>query len=505
MVNKASLYLLVLFVAAELVACSGGGSGATITTTPAAMPTITNISPASGPLSGGTVVTITGTNFTGATGVTFDGSAGTNLNLSSSSQLTVTTPAGTPGAKDVGVTTPSSTATSNAAFTYYVPSSISTFAGTTAGLSGDGGAATSAQLFYPNGVALDSTGNLYIADDLNHRIRVVAKVDGTYFGVAMTAGNIYTIAGTTGGLSGDGGAATAAQLYDPAGVAFDSTGNLYIADLGNTRIRVVAKVDGTYFGVAMTAGNIYTVAGTTPGLSGDGGASTAAKLNAPYGMAFDSTGNIYIGDASNHRIRVVAKADGTYFGVAMTAGNIYTVAGTTLGLSGDGGAATSAQLYDPTGVAFDSAGNLYIADQNNHRIRVVAKANGTYFGMAMTAGNIYTVAGTTLGLSGDGGAATSAQLYDPTGVAFDSAGNLYIADQNNYRIRVVAKADGIYFGVSITAGNIYTVAGTTAGLSGDGGAPTLAQLFYPTGVAFDSTGNLFIADKSNNRIRKVTP
>ncbi len=327
---------------------------------------------------------------------------------------------------------------------------ISTVAGDgTFGFGGDGGPAVEAQLARPTGVALDGAGNLYIADLGNRRIR---KVDA--------AGAISTVAGDgTYGFGGDGGAATAAQLISPIDVAVDGTGNLYIADLGNRRIR---KVDA--------AGAISTVAGDgTPGFGGDGGPATAAQLSGPYGVALDGAGNLYIADRNNHRIRKVDAA-----------GVISTVAGDgTYGFGGDGGPAVAAQLDTPYGVAVDGAGNLYIADRLNHRIRKVDSA-----------GAISTVAGG--GPIGDGGAAVAAQLYSPRGVAPDGAGNLYIADSFNNRIR---KVDA--------AGVISTVAGAgTRGYGGDGGAATEAQL-GPRGVALDGAGNLYIADASNRRIRKV--
>ena len=328
---------------------------------------------------------------------------------------------------------------------------ISTVAGTgTPGFSGDGGAATSARLNSPRGVALDSSGNLYIADATNHRVR---KVDAT-------TGNISTVAGTgTPGFSGDGGAATSAALGSPRGVALDGSGNLYIADWSNHRIR---RVDAT-------TGNISTVAGMgSLGFSGDGGAATSATLNLPQGVALDGSGNLYIADSWNHRIRRVDA----------TTGNISTVAGTgTLGHNGDGGAATSARLNSPRGVALDGSGNLYIATASGIR-KVDA-----------TTGNISTVAPGS-GFGGDGGPATAARLNGPAGVALDSSGNLYIADSRNHRIR---KVD--------TSGNISTTAGT--GANGDGGAANSARLSFPEGVALDGSGNLYIADSSNHRIRKV--
>ena len=331
---------------------------------------------------------------------------------------------------------------------------ISTVAGDgTSGFSGDGGQATAAQLYHPIGVALDGSGNLYIADLVNQRIR---KVDAA-------TGIISTVAG--GGSSlGDGGPATSAQLSHPWDVTADGSGNVYIADRNNHRIR---KVDAS-------TGNISTVAGTgTGGYSGDGGAATAAQINYPADVAVDGAGNLYIADIGNHRIRKVTASTG----------NISTAAGTgTQGYSGDSGPATAAQLNRPADVAVDGAGNLYIADRNNHRIRKVDAATG----------NISTVAGTTADV-GDGGLAASAHLRSPRGVAVDGESNVYIADSGNHRVR---KVDA--------AGVITTFAGTgTQGYSGDGGAAAAAQLNEPIGVALDGSGNLYIADTGNHRIRKV--
>ncbi|HEV2068166.1 MAG TPA: SMP-30/gluconolactonase/LRE family protein, partial [Acidimicrobiales bacterium] len=281
---------------------------------------------------------------------------------------------------------------------------------------------------------------------------------------APGAWTITTVAGTDRGFSGDGGPATSAQLALPLGTKVDAQGNVYISDTANNRVR---KVD--------PSGKITTVAGTgTRGFSGDGGPATSAQLASPWGLEFDSLGNLYVADNANRRIRKI-DADG----------NITTVAGGgRFGRSnGDGGAATAAFLLGPQDVAFDAAGNLYIAEWGRHRIRKV-DADGT----------ITTVAGTTSGFSGDGGPATAAPLYAPSGIAFDPSGNLYIADAFNHRVRKV-DADGI----------ITTVAGTGERFpfSGDGGPATAAILSYPNDVAVQGSGNVFVADASNNAIRRI--
>jgi hypothetical protein len=325
------------------------------------------------------------------------------------------------------------------------------------GYSGDGGAATSARLNQPQRVALDSHGNLFIADTFNNRVR---KVD--------TNGIITTVAGGGSESLGDGGAATNATLNEPYGMAVDSTGNLLITDTYNYRLR---KVD--------TNGIITTAAGNgTNGYSGDGGLATKAMLSGPSGVAVDSYGNLFIADLGNNRIR---KVD-TYGIITTVAGN-----GTNV-YSGDGGAATNASLYMPWGLAVDNHGNLFIADTLNNRVRMV-DTNGIITTIAGE-GPSYPSGG---GYSGDGGAATNVMLWEPCSVSVDSYGNLFFADYNNSRVREVWPN-----------GNITTVAGNgTNGYSGDGGAANKASLNSPSGVAVDSYGNLFIADGYNYRIRKV--
>jgi trimeric autotransporter adhesin len=386
---------------------------------------------------------------------------------------------------------------------------IYTIAGTGArGYSGNRGPATSARIYAPDGVTFDRAGNLVFADSGNNRVRVVAAGTGTFYGIAMTAGDIYTIAGNGHRFySGDGGPATNAELSTPNGVAADAAGNVLIADRDNDRVRVAAASTGTFYGRSMTAGHIYTVAGTgTSGYSGDGGPAAQAEVRLPAGVAVDAHGNLLIADLDNQRIRVVADSTGSFYGIAMTTGDIYTIAGNgKRGFSCDGGPATSAELFAPNGVAVDGAGNVLIADTQNSRVRVVAESTGTFYGQAMTAGDIYTIAGSsTSGYSGDGGPATSAKLTGPAMVAVDAAGNVLIADYGNNRIRVVAASTGTFYGIAMTAGDIYTIAGQgTAGFGGDGGPATSAKFNGPQSVAVDAAGNILIADTYNHRIRMV--
>jgi secreted PhoX family phosphatase len=387
---------------------------------------------------------------------------------------------------------------------------ITTVAGDgTWGYAGDKGPATSAQLAYPAGTALDRNGNLVICDSGNNVIRVVASSTGTFYGQSMTSGDIYTVAGDgTAGDAGTGTAATGAELNQPTGVAVDRTGNLVIADLGNNQVRVVAAATGTYYGQHMTAGDIYTVAGDgTAGFAGDGGAATGAELDMPEGVALDAQGDVVIADYGNNRVRLVAERTKTAFGLPVTAGDIYTVAGTgNAEFSGDGGPATSASLSTPRDVVVDRSGNIVVADSGNNRVRVIAASTGTAYGQLVSAGDIQTVAGTGAlgGFSGDGGAAGDAVFNLPTGVAADAAGDVAVADQNNDRVRFVPVRSGTYFGQSMIGGSIYTVAGDgTAGTSTNGTSGPDGEIDAPSGLAFDPAGNLLVAEFAGNRIRVV--
>jgi sugar lactone lactonase YvrE len=312
-------------------------------------------------------------------------------------------------------------------------------------------------LVLPSAIVFDSSGNLYFAETGNHVIR---KID--------TTGNITTIAGTgSQGFSGEPGPATSAALDSPQGLALDAAKNLYIADTHNHRIR---KLN-------LTTGTLTTIAGTTPGFSGDMASATSAQLNLPTALAVDASNNLYLADTGNHRIRRITA----------TTGIITTIAGTgTQGFSGDTGPAISAAIDSPTGLALDAAHNLYLADTHNHRIRKITAVTGI----------ITTIAGTgTQGFSGDTAAATSATLTLPHGITLDPAGNLYLADTANHRIRRI----------DVTTGIITTVAGDgTQAFAGDGGPAIAASLDSPRNPAVSPSTLLTLSDTGNQRIRQLT-
>jgi ribulose-5-phosphate 4-epimerase/fuculose-1-phosphate aldolase len=372
------------------------------------------------------------------------------------------------------------------------------------GYNGDRIPAGRAELHLPVGLAMDGTGNLVLTDAGNNRVRVVAASTGTFYGQAMTSGDIYTVAGNGQfGYNGDGIPATSAGLR--AGeVAVDHAGNLVVTD-DNDRVRVVAVRTGTFYGQDMTAGDIYTVAGNGhSGYNGDGIPATSATL-VPDSVTVDGAGNLVITDDGNYRVRVVAASTGTFYGQAMTAGDIYTIAGTGDNIfNGDGIPATSAGI-SPDGVTMDSAGNLVVTDGS--RVRVVAVRTGTFYGQPMTAGDIYTVVGDgTWGSAGDGGPARSAELSDAHDVAVDHAGNLVITDTPNNRVRVVAARSGTFYGIAMTKGDIYTVGGDgPSGWNGDGIPATTAQFSSPLGVAVTRAGDLLICDAISNRVRVISP
>jgi sugar lactone lactonase YvrE len=330
---------------------------------------------------------------------------------------------------------------------------ITTVAGNgVASYSGDNGPATSASISYAGELAIDASGNIYIADYMNSRVRRVDSATGV----------ITTVAGNgTAGFSGDGGLATQAMLSMPVGVLIDATGNLIISDSNNNRLR---KVD-------LSTGKISTIVGT--GVSGfNDGPALSVQLASPQGLAKDAAGNIFICEYTNRRIR---KFNGN---------TVSTVVGNG-GFGGDGGLATKASLRRPNGVAIDPTGNLFISDTENNRIRKIDKNTG----------NISTVAGDGKGqFSGDGGPAINARVFSPYGIIFDKDGNLFFVDHGNYRVRKIDKTSGL---ISTIAGNGFI------GNSGDNGLATNASFKSPTNVAVDSLGNIFISDPYDSKIRRV--
>ena len=404
---------------------------------PTTVPLITSIKPAAG-LQGTTVsARITGANLTGATGINLSGtgvtgtvSAGTDSNLPVN--LSIVTSAVT-GLRSVTVSTPNGTST--------------TF----------------------NGFAVRAGNPIRIT-----AISPQSALQGSTFSATVVGRNLDRATGIT--FSGTGvtatiSASTATTVSISIVVAPTATNGIHTITV-TTTAGISDEFAGLKVNPPLVSRIIAAFAGTgTGGFSGDGGLATAAQINGPFALAVDGMGTLFIGDFYNHRIRKVTPA-----------GIITTVAGNgSVGSGGDGGPATSAQLTDPIGLAVDSSGNLFIAD--SYRVRKVSPG-----------GIISTVAGTgAAGFSGDGGPAILGRLNNPLGIAVDNAGNLFIADRDNSRIRKV-DSSGIITTVAGTGGNDY---------SGDGELAVNAELYYPTDVAIDGSGNLFIADTSNSRIRVV--
>ena len=339
------------------------------------------------------------------------------------------------------------------------PGNLTTVAGDASWVyNGDGQAATVSNIFLPQGVVTDANGNIFISDSTNNRIRRVDAVSG----------KISTLAGTGApGYTGDGGIGTVAEVNQPSGLTIDGAGNLYFSDTGNSVIRRLDAVTGF----------ISTVAGNgIQGYAGNGAAATAAEVSLPQGVSFDPSGNMYIADTGNNVVRQVN-----------TSGIISTIAGNGVqGFAGDGGSATAAELNQPWSTLMSNSGALLIADFNNNRIRQVI------------GGTISTFAGTgAVGFVGDGGQATQAELNSPAALAQDPAGNIYIGDTANNRVREVVITTGI---MKTLAGN-----GSEAYAAADEGQPAnKVSLYGPYALYFDQSGDLFIADMFHNRVREIS-
>jgi hypothetical protein len=371
----------------------------------------------------------------------------------------------------------------------FIPGNWADFAGTGTylGSVGDGKPATVGELYLPSGVAVDGGGNLYIADSLHNRVRMVcaSTTSPAIAGVTCPGAKIIlTVVGSgVSGSPGNGPAATA-TLDDPGDVAVDGAGNVFIADTGNNVVREVVAATGQ---IVTVAGGAATVCGAASDTVGDGCSPLQATLNQPEGVTIDVQGNIFIADTANQRIREVSLSTGLITNVAGTG---YTVSDGSGAYNGDNITAITAELNNPYAVAFDAAGNMYIPDSGNSRVRLVKAVGGNITPASM----ITTSAGTGgEGFAGDGGLATAAEVWAPSGAAVDPAGNVYISDRQNKAIRKV----------SVTTGDISTLVRNGIGHYTSNDAFGTVTLSGPIGLALDTSGNLYVTDSLNMVVRQL--
>lgn len=446
-------FFLTLAISTLFAACkknndpinSGTGTGtATGTGTPppaATLPTISQLTPQDGV--GGSTVTITGTGFSNALAndtVYINGKMA-KIDSASATRLVVVVPS-LAGSGPVAVRVHGDSVT-GPGFTYDYQYIVTTLAGSgTQGNSDGMGAAASFD--YPIGIVADASGNLFVADQLNERVRVINP-----------AGNVSTLAGD-GSVGAMDGAGNQASFYYPTGITLDPAGNAYVTDLGGNNIREISGADA-----------VLTFAGTGANGAANGPASTATFSN-PTGVAMDGSGNLYVADASNNRIRLIT-----------TNGTVSTFAGSGTAALTDG-TGTAASFYYPYGIAIDAAGNLYVADERNNAIRKITSS-----------GVVTTLAGSGSVGSADGTGA-AASFSNPTGVAVDSAGNIYVTDVGNNEIRKITPA-----------AVVTTVAGSAKSGFADG-TGAAAEFEYPYGLSIDPKGNIYVSDQGNEKIRKIT-
>jgi sugar lactone lactonase YvrE len=388
---------------------------------------------------------------------------------------------------------------------------VAVVAGTGAmGGTGEGGGAAHVQLASPSGIAVDAAGDVAVADTGNCRVEMIAARSGRHFGIAMKAGHLYTVAGTG---CGSPGKDHSSSVGYPTGVAFDEAGDLLIADASGNRVVELAAASGRDFGVPVTAGHLTTVAGTgVAGTAKDEQAARTSRLDDPEGIAVDRSGNLYIADTAACQVDEVAAHDGTQSGVSLEAGHLYLVAGTGVcGYGGDGGRAVMAELWSPSAVAVDAGGDILIADEGNSAVREVPATTGTFFGVAIAAGDIATVAGQDMYVEylndGLGASGPASSLNYPTGLTVDSAGDLVIADSFDRCIREVPAHNGVFFGRSEDADDMYTLAGILpvgGAAAGDATRWIMTRVTYPYGVAFGPGGALYFSDQGANTVRRVT-
>ncbi len=450
---------------------------------------------------------------------------------------------------------------------------IYTIGGTgSAGFSGDSGPAIDAQIGVPQGLALDSNGDVLFADTSNNRVREISATPHSQFGVDMSTGYIYTIAGNglggSSGYSGDSQGALDAEVGSPQGIYVDSYGDVFITqDFGqnNGPVRVISASTKQYFGIQMAAGDIYTVAGGGTNCTGsqdalgNGCEGPSSTLRDPVGVTQLPSGTLLITDYYNELVRQVSDTTGIITNFAGTGQAGYSPNGTTLsstklayptglatgpngdvyisdsttvveysGLSGlvstvvgngtfsysvDGVTAQQSQIGLVANIAIDQSGDVFLSDETNNTIDEIPKVSGTYFGQFMVAGSIYTIAGNGFGVGGiyqaggfrgDGGPAISSILNSPLGIATDSLGDVFFVDSGNSRVREISATTHAQFGIDMTAGDIYTVAGDGQDVASTNGAlATQSGLLFPNGVTVDPQGNLYVSEDGTASVVEI--
>ncbi len=326
---------------------------------------------------------------------------------------------------------------------------VSTFAGSAGSFGSTDGTGSAARFNRPVGVAVDASGNVFVADASNNVIRKITS-----------AGVVSTFAGSAGSLGSTDGTGSAARFNNPIGVAVDASGNVFVADASNNVIRKITS-----------AGVVSTFAGSAGSAGSTDGTGSAARFNRPFGVAVDASGNVFVAEASNNVIRKITSA-----------GVVSTFAGSAGSAGSTDGTGSAARFNNPQGIAVDAAGNVFVADTVNHTIRKITSA-----------GVASTFAGTAGSSGSTDGTGSAARFYNPSGVAVDAAGNVFVADSTNYTIRKIT-----------SAGVVSTFAGTAASTGSTDGTGSAARFNSPSGVAVDAAGNVFVADRGNGIIRKIT-